>query len=90
MSSRKNIANEPRCAVLAALESGELDSRRLESYQKLERETSYDGLSSKEIEVKKSEGMFKDVGGMKILDAMPKNIENGKRYGRPILYMLYN
>mgnify|MGYP005774760681 CR=1 FL=1 len=57
--------SEPGCAVLAAVESGELDSRRLESYHKLEHETSYDGLSSKEIEVKKSERMFKEVGGMK-------------------------
>ena len=37
----------------------------LESYHKLEHETSYDGLSSKEIEVKKCERMFKEVGGMK-------------------------
>ena len=57
--------NEPGCAVLAAVESGELDSRRLESYHKLAHETSYDGLSSKEIEVKKCERLFKDVGGMK-------------------------
>ena len=57
--------NEPGCAVLAAVESGELDSRRLESYHKLENEASYDGLSSKEIEVKKCERMFKEVGGMK-------------------------
>ena len=53
------------CAVLAAVEAGELDSRRLESYRKLEQETSYDGLSSKEIEVKKCQRMFKEVGGMK-------------------------
>lgn len=57
--------NEPGCAVLAAVRSGELDSRRLESYHKLEHETSYDGLSSKQIEVKKCERMFKEVGGMK-------------------------
>lgn len=57
--------NEPGCAVLAAIETGELDSRRLESYHKLEHEASYDGLSSKEIEVKKCERLFKDVGGMK-------------------------
>ncbi len=56
---------EPGCAVLAAVEAGELDSRRLESYRKLEQETSYDGLSSKEIEVKKCQRMFKEVGGMK-------------------------
>ena len=47
------------------MESGEWDSRRLESYHKLKHETSYDSLRSKEIEVKKYERMFKEVGGMK-------------------------
>lgn len=64
--------NEPGCAVLKAVENGELDMRRLESYRKLEQEASYDGLSSKEIEIKKSERMFKEVGGMK----------NVRRYAR--------
>lgn len=57
--------NEPGCAVLEAVKNGLLDQRRLDSYRKLEHEASYDGLSSKEIEVKKCERMFKDVGGMK-------------------------
>lgn len=57
--------NEPGCAVLAAVDLGELDGRRLESYHKLSHETSYDGLSSREIEVKKCERMFKEIGGMK-------------------------
>ena len=57
--------NEPGCAVLAAVEQGLLDQRRLESYRKLEHETSYDGLNSKEIELKKCERMFKEIGGMK-------------------------
>lgn len=57
--------SEPGCAVLAAVESGALDACRLENYHKLEHETSYDGLSSKEIELKKCERMFKEVGGMK-------------------------
>ena len=56
---------EPGCAVLAAVEQGLLDRRRLDSYRKLEHETSYDGLTSKEIEVKKAERMFREVGGMK-------------------------
>lgn len=64
--------NEPGCAVLTAVENGEIDIRRLESYRKLEHEASYDGLSSKEIEIKKSERMFKEVGGMK----------NVRRYAR--------
>lgn len=57
--------NEPGCAVLAAVDDGRLDKRRLDSYFKLRQEAGYDGLSSKEIEVKKLERMFKDVGGMK-------------------------
>ena len=57
--------SEPGCAVLAAIEQGLLEQRRLDSYRKLEHESSYDGLSSKEVEVKKAERMFKHVGGMK-------------------------
>lgn len=57
--------NEPGCAVLAAIASGELEERRLTSYRKLATESGYDGLSSKEIELKKCERMFKDIGGMK-------------------------
>lgn len=59
------------------VESGELDSRRLENDHKLEHETSYDGLSSKEIEVKKCERMFKEVGGIK--NASPFAKEQRKR-----------
>ena len=57
--------NEPGCAVRKAVECGELDVRRLESYRKLEHETSYDDLSDKAIERKKCERTFKEVGGMK-------------------------
>lgn len=37
----------------------------LESYHKLEHETSYDGLSSKEIEAKNCERISKEANGMK-------------------------
>lgn len=57
--------SEPGCAILEALENGTLDSRRFQNYCKLKIEAGYDGLSAKEIEVKKLERMFKDVGGMK-------------------------
>lgn len=57
--------NEPGCAVRKAVDSGELDVRRLESYRKLEHETSYDGVSGKAIERKKCERTFKEVSGMK-------------------------
>ena len=56
---------EPGCAVLAAVEDGQIEQRRLDSYFKLKQEAGYEGLSSKEIEVKKLERMFKEVGGMK-------------------------
>lgn len=57
--------SEPGCAILAALENGTLESRRFQNYCKLKNEAGYDGLTAKEIEVKKLERMFKDVGGMK-------------------------
>lgn len=65
--------NEPGCAVRKAVESGELDVRRLESYRKLEHETSYDDLSSKVIGLKKCERMFKEVSSMKMPIDSPKN-----------------
>lgn len=57
--------NEPGCAVLKALETGELTLRRLENYRKLRREARYDGLSSRQIETQKLNAMFETVGGMK-------------------------
>ncbi len=57
--------SEPGCAVRAALEDGSLERRRFESYTKLKTEAGYEGLNSREIENKKFERMFKEVGGMK-------------------------
>ncbi len=57
--------NEPGCAVLKAVEEGSVDMRRLENYYKLINESSYEGLNSKEIEKKKANRMFAEVGGMK-------------------------
>lgn len=56
-----------------AVESGELDVRRLESYRKLEHETSYNGLNGKVIGLKKCERTFKEVSGMKMPIDSPKN-----------------
>lgn len=50
---------------MSALEGGALDARRYQNYLKLRNEAGYDGLNAKEIEVKKAERMFRDVGGMK-------------------------
>lgn len=69
---------EPGCAVLAAVEDKTLDRRRLDSYFKLQHEAGYDGLSSKEIEAKKLERMFKEVGGMKQARKFAKNMEKRK------------
>lgn len=57
--------SEPGCAVLAALASGALDARRLESYRKLKREARYEGLDARAREHEKCSAMFADVGGMK-------------------------
>lgn len=56
---------EPGCAIFQAIQEGTLSQSRLESYEKLQRETQYQGLNFKELETTKINGMFKDVGGMK-------------------------
>lgn len=56
---------EPGCAVKQALESGALEERRWVNYQKLKREARYHGLSSRQLEAEKLNGMFEQVGGMK-------------------------
>lgn len=57
--------NEPGCAVLNAIETGELDERRFKNYLKLKREAKYEGLNSRQLESEKLNTMFKDFGGMK-------------------------
>lgn len=57
--------DEPGCAVKKALFDGLIDERRIENYFKLKRESSYDGLTSKELEHKKLDQMFKEIGGLK-------------------------
>ncbi len=57
--------NEPGCAILEALENEKIDERRFQNYIKIKNEDSYQGLTAKEIEIKKHERMFKDVGGIK-------------------------
>jgi len=50
--------NEPGCAIKDAINSGILSEKRFESYQKLQREVTYDGLNSRQIDNEK-------VGGKK-------------------------
>lgn len=56
---------EPGCAVRKAVECGDLDAGRLESYRKLRREMDYEGLNSRQLEQKKIESMFGSKGEMK-------------------------
>lgn len=72
-------STEPGCAVRYALETGELDSRRLESYLKLKREARYEGLSFKQIETEKLNAMFDSTGGMKKIRKFIR--QNNKRTG---------
>ena len=57
--------SEPGCAVRAAVENGQLDTQRLESYFKLKKEARYDGLNAKQIEKEKIDTMFAGFGGIK-------------------------
>ncbi|MCE5285815.1 MAG: ribosome small subunit-dependent GTPase A [Pelosinus sp.] len=57
--------SEPHCAVQEAIREGLLPADRLANYIKLQKETKYEGLSSKQIETEKFTTMFKEVGGMK-------------------------
>jgi ribosome biogenesis GTPase / thiamine phosphate phosphatase len=56
---------EPDCAVRRAIAAGELEAARLESYQKLQRELLYAGLSARQRETEKLNAMFANVGGIK-------------------------
>jgi ribosome biogenesis GTPase len=58
---------EPGCAVRKAIEDGELPEERLESYLKLQKEMSYEGLNSRQLEQKKIENMFGSMNEMKQL-----------------------
>ena len=57
--------NEPGCAIRDAIKSGVLSRKRFESYQKLQREVVYDGLSSRQIENEKLIGWFVSKNEMK-------------------------
>ena len=58
-------SKEPNCAVQDAINSGLLSRSRFESYLKLKKEAGYEGLNSRQIENKKLNEMFKNVGGIK-------------------------
>lgn len=56
---------EPGCAVQAAIDDGTLDPKRFQSYQKLQRELSYRGLNSRQLEQAKIKRMFGGKNAMK-------------------------
>ena len=56
---------EHGCAVRKAIENGTLSEKRFESYQKLQREISYDGLNARQLENEKINRMFGGKGEMK-------------------------
>lgn len=67
---------EPGCMVKKAIESGALSEKRFEGYQKLCRELSYDGLSSRQTENEKINRMFGSKGEMK---RTRKQAKSGKK-----------
>jgi ribosome biogenesis GTPase len=57
--------NEPGCAVIKAIDDGLISKERLSSYQKLQKEVSYNGLNSKQVEKVKIKKMFAEFDGIK-------------------------
>ena len=56
---------EQGCAIRKAIEEGTLSEKRLESYEKLQRELSYSGLSARQLENEKINRMFGGKGEMR-------------------------
>jgi ribosome biogenesis GTPase len=67
--------SEPGCAVLEAVKSGKIGEKRFANYLKLQKELSYKGLSSREVEHAKIKNMFGGIGQMKkaMREAKQKN-----------------
>lgn len=61
--------SEPKCAVKKAIKNGTLSEERLDSYQKLQLESEYDGMNAKMIEQTKLNRM---LGGKKSVQKMLK------------------
>lgn len=56
---------EPGCAVRDAISEGSLPHERFENYKKLQKELSYDGLNSRQLEQEKIKNMFGGKNEMK-------------------------
>lgn len=69
---------EKGCAILEAIENGELTEERFKNYKKLQRESAYNSLkSSKQLEKQKVVSMF---GSMKNMKNMTRHIKNKNKY----------
>lgn len=68
--------SEPGCAVRKAIQSGELDEERLESYKKIQKELKYQDLKSRSLEKEKINNMFGSFSSMK---SAKKAIKNKRR-----------
>lgn len=71
-------ATEPHCAVRKAIRDGILSEKRFESYQKLQREISYEGLNARQLENEKLNRMFGGRGEMKQFIRSIKNMNKNK------------
>ncbi len=68
---------EPGCMVRKAIEDGQLSEERFKSYQKLQREMSYAGLNSRQLESEKINRMFGSKAEMKQMLKQAKE-KNGR------------
>lgn len=71
--------SEPGCAVRKAIDDGELDQDRLESYKKLQKELKYQELKSRSLEKEKVNNMFGSMTEMKNAKRAAK-AKNNRRY----------
>jgi len=72
--------SEPGCAVLQAVREGLLPEDRLANFMKLEKESRYEDLNSRQIETEKITAMFAGMGGMKNARKFARE-KNEKRHG---------
>ena len=68
---------EPGCAVKNAIESGELSEERFDNYKKLQREISYEGMNSRQLDQEKIKNMF---GSMKEMKHTMRYVKNKKKF----------
>lgn len=69
--------SEPGCMVRKAIKEGALSEERLRNYQKLQRERSYEGLNSRQLENEKINRMFGGKAEMKQIRRHFKEKNNG-------------